>query len=72
MVTHQLRDAFYVAEHTATRHGAEIGFEKASAAKADEAEFILLRDGQIAFEGNAGGAPRSRRQSDPYIDAFLS
>ena len=71
VVTHQLRDAFFVAEHTAVRRGAEIGFEKASAAKCDEAEFIMLRDGGIAFEGNAGEL-RARAAKDPYIEAFLS
>ena len=71
VVTHQLRDAFYVAEHTAVRRGTGIEFEKASADKADEAEFIMLRDGSIAFEGNAGEL-RAVAARDPYIDAFLS
>jgi phospholipid/cholesterol/gamma-HCH transport system ATP-binding protein len=70
VVTHQLRDAFYVAEHTAVR-GNEIAFEKASAAKCDEAEFIMLKDGGIAFEGNANEL-RAAAKTDPYIDAFLS
>jgi phospholipid/cholesterol/gamma-HCH transport system ATP-binding protein len=71
LVTHQLRDAFYVAEHTAVRRGDEITFEKASPQKCDEAEFIMLRDGLIAFEGNAGEL-RAATRSDPYLDAFLS
>ena len=71
LVTHQLRDAFYVAEHTAIRRAAEIQFEKASPEKGDEAEFIMLRDGRIAFEGNAGEL-RAAAASDPYINAFLS
>ena len=71
VVTHQLRDAFYVAEHTAIRRGNDVAFEKASHPKCDEAEFIMLRDGGIAFEGNAGEL-RAAAQSDPYIDAFLS
>ena len=71
LVTHQLRDAFYVAEHTAVRGGSEILFEKAAAAKCDEAEFIMLRDGRIAFEGNAGEL-RAAAHSDPYIESFLS
>ena len=71
VVTHQLRDAFFVAEHTAIRRGAEIGFEKASPAKCDEAEFIMLKDGLIAFEGNAGEL-RAAAAKDPYIEAFLS
>ena len=53
VVTHQLRDAFFVAEHMALRENGELRFERAPARKADEAEFIMLKDGQIAFEGNA-------------------
>ena len=71
LVTHQLRDAFYVAEHTAVRRGNDIEFEKASAQKCDEAEFIMLRDGKVAFEGNAGEL-RAAAKQDPYIEAFLS
>jgi phospholipid/cholesterol/gamma-HCH transport system ATP-binding protein len=73
VVTHQLRDAFYVAEHTALRgrDGSELAFEKASPAKCDEAEFIMLKNGKIAFEGNAGEL-RAAAARDPYIDAFLS
>ena len=71
MVTHQLRDAFYVAEHTAVRRGDAIEFEKASPEKCDEAEFIMLRDGRIGFEGNAGEL-RAAARTDPYISAFLS
>ena len=71
LVTHQLRDAFYVAEHTAVRDRDQIDFERASHDKADEAEFIMLRDGEVAFEGNAGEL-RAASQTDPYIEAFLS
>jgi len=71
LVTHQLRDAFYVAEHTAVRRGDRIEFEKASPDKCEEAEFIMLRDGRIAFEGNAGEL-RAAARTDPYIEAFLS
>ena len=71
LVTHQLRDAFFVAEHTAVRGGSAVGFEKASAEKCDEAEFIMLRDGGIAFEGNANEL-RAAAARDPYIEAFLS
>jgi phospholipid/cholesterol/gamma-HCH transport system ATP-binding protein len=71
LVTHQLRDAFFVAEHTALRRGSEIAFERASPEKGDEAEFIMLRDGRIAFEGNAGEL-RAAAKTDPYLEAFLS
>jgi phospholipid/cholesterol/gamma-HCH transport system ATP-binding protein len=71
LVTHQLRDAFFVAEHTATRRNPEVTFDRASGHKADEAEFIMLRDGGIAFEGNAAELRKAAEQ-DAYIQAFLS
>ncbi len=71
LVTHQLRDAFFVAEHAAVRRGAEIAFEKVTGDKADEAEFIMLRDGEVAFEGTAGEL-RAATTNDPYLEAFLS
>ena len=71
LVTHQLRDAFYVADHTAVREERTIGFERAAGAKADEAEFIMLRNGEIAFEGNASDLRRAA-EKDAYLHAFLS
>ncbi len=71
LVTHQLRDAFFVAEHTAERQGGDVAFEKAAGRKADEAEFIMLKEGHIAFEGNASEL-RDVAAKDPYIHAFLS
>jgi phospholipid/cholesterol/gamma-HCH transport system ATP-binding protein len=69
MVTHQLRDAFYVAEHTAIREGDEIRLVAADHAKVAETEFIMLRDGDIAFEGDVH---ELRASSDPYLQSFLS
>ena len=37
--------------------------------KAEEAEFIMLRDGLVCFEGPAGELQRS---TDPYLRTFLS
>jgi len=71
LVTHQLRDAFYVAEHTAVRNDSRVVFERAAAHKADEAEFIMLKEGRIAFEGNAHEL-REAARADRYIEAFLS
>jgi phospholipid/cholesterol/gamma-HCH transport system ATP-binding protein len=71
LVTHQLRDAFFVAEHTAERDGQDVRFEKAEGRKADEAEFIMLKEGRIAFEGNASEL-REAAAKDAYINAFLS
>jgi phospholipid/cholesterol/gamma-HCH transport system ATP-binding protein len=71
LVTHQLRDAFFVAEHMAVRENGKLRFDKAAMRKADEAEFIMLKDGRIAFEGNASEL-REAARADRYIDAFLS
>lgn len=69
MVTHQLRDAFYVAEHTAVREDGEVRLIQADPAKVAETEFIMLRDGDIAFEGDVHELRGSR---DPYLQSFLS
>jgi phospholipid/cholesterol/gamma-HCH transport system ATP-binding protein len=71
MVTHQLRDAFYVATHMAVRENGKARLIPAGPAKCDEAEFIMLRDGKVAFEGNASEL-RAAVKRDPYIEAFLS
>lgn len=69
VVTHQLRDAFYVATHTAVRQSGAIEIAPASPQKADEAEFLMLRDGHIVFEGNAS---QLRAARDEYLRTFLS
>jgi phospholipid/cholesterol/gamma-HCH transport system ATP-binding protein len=69
VVTHQLRDAFRIATHEANRRDGRIHIEKADPKKCEEAEFIMLKDGFIAFEGHAG---ELRRSQDPYLRSFLS
>jgi phospholipid/cholesterol/gamma-HCH transport system ATP-binding protein len=69
IVTHQLRDAFFVATHEAVRRGAGYDIVPADAQKSGEAEFIMLKDGVVYFEGNAA---ELRAAKDPYIRAFLS
>jgi phospholipid/cholesterol/gamma-HCH transport system ATP-binding protein len=69
IVTHQLRDAFFVAEHEAVRRGNDVEIVKADAQKCDEAEFIMLKNGVLAFEGNAA---ELRAAHDPFIRDFLS
>jgi phospholipid/cholesterol/gamma-HCH transport system ATP-binding protein len=71
LVTHQLRDAFFVAEHTAVKRGQQLEFDRAEGHKADEAEFIMLKDGSIHFEGNATEL-RAIADRDSYIHAFLN
>ena len=71
LVTHQLRDAFFVADHTATRDDGTLAFTRAGRSKAQEAEFIMLKDGRIHFEGNAAEL-RAVTKSDAYMKSFLS
>src|SRR5437764_12633715 len=54
VVTHQLRDAFYVATHMAEQDAdGKVRIVPATPAKEREAEFIMLREGMIVFEGDA-------------------
>jgi phospholipid/cholesterol/gamma-HCH transport system ATP-binding protein len=70
LVTHQLRDAFYVATHAAERsHHGEVRIVPASDQKLEQADFVMLRDGRIVFEGSA---QELRTTSDPYLTTFLS
>ena len=70
VVTHQLRDAFYIATHEAVRRDDGILLiAPADEDKAEEAEFIMLKDGRVAFEGHAA---ELRGTDDPYIHKFLS
>jgi len=71
LVTHQLRDAFFVAEHAASRETHDVSFEKAPKEKTDQAEFIMLKDGGILFEGSATEL-RDAAKDDAYIRSFLS
>jgi len=69
VVTHQLRDAFYVATHKAVRENGVVRVVPAEAHKAQEAEFIMLKDGLILFEGHA---KELRESQDEYLKTFLS
>jgi phospholipid/cholesterol/gamma-HCH transport system ATP-binding protein len=70
VVTHQLRDAFYVATRMATRaRDGSLEIVPASRDKEMQTEFIMLRDGLVVFEGDADAL---RRSTDPYIQTFLS
>jgi len=70
VVTHQLRDAFYIATHMARQEpNGEVRVVPATREKEREAEFIMLKDGFIVFEGDADAL---RQSKDPYIQTFLS
>ena len=68
VVTHQLRDAFFVATHEAIKAADKLTVRQAGAQKLEEAEFLMLKDGVIIFEGTAS---ELRASKDPYIQAFL-
>lgn len=70
IVTHQLRDAFYVATRSASRDASgELQIDTATEAKVNEADFVMLKDGSIHFEGSAD---ELRVSTDPYLQSFLS
>ena len=69
VVTHQLRDAFFVATRMAIREQGKIRVVPASPDKLAETTFIMLREGLICFEGDAKELKQS--QND-YIRNFLS
>jgi phospholipid/cholesterol/gamma-HCH transport system ATP-binding protein len=69
LVTHQLRDAFYIATHEASQQNGRLTIATADDKKCDEAEFIMLKDGRVHFEGNAA---ELRGSTDDYVRTFLS
>lgn len=69
LVTHQLRDAFYIAGHEAVVTDGGLSFRKSDAAHAVKTRFMMLRDGRIAFDGTAD---ELHAANDEYLRAFLS
>jgi phospholipid/cholesterol/gamma-HCH transport system ATP-binding protein len=68
IATHQMRDAFYIATHRAERTHDEVRIVKADTPDATPAEFMVLHEGRILFEGGAAELLASR---DPYLTEFL-
>jgi phospholipid/cholesterol/gamma-HCH transport system ATP-binding protein len=70
VVTHQLRDAFWVAEKMAVRGAnGKVEIVPATPDKLAQTEFVMLREGLIHFEGTAS---ELRATDDPYLKLFLS
>jgi phospholipid/cholesterol/gamma-HCH transport system ATP-binding protein len=69
LVTHQLRDAFYVAVHEARGGPERATLAPVSPERQRATEFLMLRDGHIVFQGTADELRHSR---DPYLESFLS
>jgi phospholipid/cholesterol/gamma-HCH transport system ATP-binding protein len=53
VVTHQIRDAFYVANHRAVRSNGDVRIVETPGGQADTTDFLVLYDGRIHFEGSA-------------------
>jgi phospholipid/cholesterol/gamma-HCH transport system ATP-binding protein len=68
VVTHQIRDAYYMATHEATRADGGLRMVKSDAARAAQAGFMVLHDGVIHFEGSGADLLSSR---DPYLQQLL-
>ena len=68
VVTHQIRDAMYVATHEAIRAGGMTTIQAATDDQAARAAFMVLHEGRIYFRGSAGELRGSR---DPYLRQFL-
>ena len=68
VATHQIRDAFYVATHRAIRTDAGVRIDATDDPAATHAEFMVLHDGRIHFEGPAADLLAS---ADPYLKEFL-
>jgi phospholipid/cholesterol/gamma-HCH transport system ATP-binding protein len=68
IVTHQIRDAFYVATHEAVRSNAHLQIVEADAGRRPRAGFMVLHDGRIHFSGSAEQLLASE---DSYLKELL-
>jgi phospholipid/cholesterol/gamma-HCH transport system ATP-binding protein len=67
-VTHQIRDAFYIATHRAVRRGDRIDIESVAEDANETVEFMVLNRGRIHFEGSGAELLASQ---DRYLQEFL-
>jgi phospholipid/cholesterol/gamma-HCH transport system ATP-binding protein len=68
VATHQIRDAFYVATHQAVQSPDGVKVVMAEDPNTTPAEFMVLHEGRILFEGHATELLASE---DPYLKEFL-
>jgi len=68
LVTHQIRDAFYIARHEAVADGEAVKIIDASKEKIEQVEFMILLDGRIHFQGSADELLASE---DAYLKEYL-
>ncbi|MDR1989443.1 MAG: ATP-binding cassette domain-containing protein [Acidobacteriaceae bacterium] len=68
VVTHQIRDAHYVATHAATRDEGRISIHAIPEHESARASFIVLHEGRIYFEGSITELLHS---DDEFLKTFL-
>jgi phospholipid/cholesterol/gamma-HCH transport system ATP-binding protein len=68
VVTHQIRDAFYVATHEAVRANGRVQIRAADTTKVEQTSFMVLHEGRIYFEGSGA---ELRASHDAYLKEFL-
>lgn len=68
LVTHQIRDAHYVAIHEAIRTGSDVRIRELQDGQDERARFMVLHDGRIYYEGSMHDLVAS---TDPYLREFL-
>jgi phospholipid/cholesterol/gamma-HCH transport system ATP-binding protein len=65
MVTHQIRDAFYIARHQAVRSNGHVTIRET---ETERSRFMVLHEGRIFFEGTGAELLASH---DAYLKEFL-
>ncbi len=68
LVTHQIRDAYYVATHVAVRRDGKVEIVDADPATAAQFEFMLLHNGRIHVQASAAELFASK---DPFVQEYL-
>ncbi len=68
VVTHQIRDAFYIAEHRVAQSNGKVEVVQDDSANVPGVEFMVLNNGAIMFQGTAKEILASR---DPYLLEYL-
>ena len=70
VVTHQIRDAFYIAEHRAETRDGKVEVVKVDSSQVTGVKFMVLHDGAIMFQGTASEL-LAARDNDPYLKEYL-
>jgi phospholipid/cholesterol/gamma-HCH transport system ATP-binding protein len=68
VVTHQIRDAFYVATHEAVRENGVVRIREIPKEQAGHGHFMVLHQGRISFSGSASELLASQQD---YLREFL-